>query len=182
MFNVNLNGVSIMVYDQHNIDQYLRIAGDPRKTAADLFLKVSDSLYIRRTLTRADLYKAMGYQVFDFAFPEPWADSPAALHLFETYGDKIPYKDPETGQEKIRRWQKGDPRPSLVWCYDAKEGEDRPSIFGYPVFDRQVIRDLGRVIIEKLAAGEVEHISTDWLDKRDPDLHPLIEGEINGIS
>jgi hypothetical protein len=180
MFYVNLNGINLMIYTLETVQKYMQVSGDPRYTKDDLFLDLGDGLYTRRTLTRGDLYKAMGYQTFDFAYPEPWADSPQALDLFKTYGDLIPYEDPETGQRKVRSWQPGDPRPRLVWCYDADKEGDRPSIFGYPVFDKQVIRDLGQAVRAKAMIGEVDHIDTSWLDKKENDADLLI-GEINGV-
>lgn len=182
MFSVTINEVQIMAYTLETLQKYMSCANDPRFEPDDLFLKVSDGLYIRRTMTRGDLYKAMGYQTFDFAYPEPWADTVQAKILFAQHGDRVKMKDPVSGEEITRSWRVGDPRPSLVWCYDPPKDSDRHSVFGYPVFDRQVLSDLGRVIKSKLLAGEIvryDHI----FDKKDndPDLVLYPGGEINNV-
>lgn len=182
MFSVKINDVSIMAYTLETLQKYMTCANDPRFEPDDLFLKVSDGLYIRKTLTRGDLYKAMGYETFDFAYPEPWADSVQAKILFAQWGDRVKMKDPVSGEEITRPWRPGDPRPSLVWSYDPPKGSDRHSVFGYPVFDRQVLADLGRVIQDKLKAGEIERFDHIFDKKEnDPDLVLLPEGEVNGI-
>lgn len=165
MFRVNLNNIELIVFTSEEIEKYMTAVNDPRYTSPDsFFVSLGDDLYIRKELTRQNLYLAMGYKVYDFAYPQPWSDSPDAIRLFKTHSKPIEVKDPETGETTVRTWQKGDHIPALVWCYDPPEDSDRASLFGYPVFDTTVIRNMGKAIKGKAMAGAVEHLDKTWLD------------------
>lgn len=182
MLYATINDVKIMVYTKQDTIKYDQVAGDPRpyiRTGVYPFLDLGNSLFTRSSLTRGDLYKAMGYKTFDFAFPQPWADSPEGQVLMSRYGKSQPIVDPDTGKTTgYRPWKVTDGYPALVWCYDPKDGSDRSPIFGYPVFDRDVISALGQKIHDMICSiptdPAIEHIKWPWAD---PDYDPDLESE-----
>lgn len=175
MLYVNQNDQNILIYSESDIADYVRVAGDPRLDPESVCLDLGHGLFCRSNLTRKDLYQFMGYKTFDYAFPQPWADSPEGQKLFIEKGRKSDITDPETGEVTGKRpWRRGDRYPALVWCYDAPEGSDRDySIFGYPVFDCDVLAKMGRKIREMILSQDpaIEHVKSPWKDPEfDADL------------
>lgn len=182
MFDVTMNGEKVRVYTAADIKKYMSVVNDPRYDLGDFFLciwksrsggektsyeliaggeVISDGLFVRKHLTRKELYDLMGYETLDFAWPEPWSDSPEGQAAFISHG----YKGP------------GSTRPNLAWVYKGP-GEERSSIFGRPVFDSDVIDDMGREILDRLHSDHesIEHISWPFYQEDpetvDPDFDP----------
>ena len=185
MFDIEKNGIEVRVYTAADIVKYMGVMNDPRYETDDLFLciwksisggdksnyeilsggeVISDGLFVQKGLKRDQLYKFMGYVTYDFAWPQPWSDSPEGQAVMRQHGWKGP----------------GNHYPSLVWCYRGP-GQERASIFGSPVFDDDVIKDMGREILEDLHNENVTMVSWPFLDKEsetvdpdfDPDLDPV---------
>ena len=113
MFYVKVNSVRLLVVNE--IDSQRLFAPDP--------IALGNGLYVDKfALRRDDLYKAMGYITFDWAYPIDWAKA----------------------QRKAAngRWA-NDNTPQLVWCYDNNN-------FGEPVYDNDVIRALGNAVQAQL--------------------------------
>lgn len=167
MFDVIMNGQKVRVYTAGDIKKYMSVVNDPRYDLDDFFLCVwkslsggekssyelmaggeiiSDGLFVRKSMTRSELYDLMGYQTLDFAWPEPWSDSPEGVIAMKRHGWKGP----------------GTSYPSLVWVYKGP-GEERSSIFGRPVFDSDVIKDMGRQILDMLHNGPIEPVKWPYV-------------------
>ncbi len=183
MFFVTFDTVKLMIYTLETVHKFIKVSGDPRYNADDLFLNLGNGFYTRKTLTRGELYKAMGYNSFDFAYPEPWGDSTNGQIFFARWADLVKEEDPETGETRVRTWRRGDQRPAIVWSYDPSDDPDQSEIFGYPVSDKEVIQNLGRAVKAKAMAGAIDSIDPSFLDKKeiDADLYFPLEGEIHGV-
>ncbi len=124
MFYIKVNSVRLLVVNE---DDSIRLfSPNP--------LSLGNGLYVDKfNLRRDDLYKAMGYKTFDWAYPIDWARA----------------------QRKAGngRWA-NDNTPQLVWSYD--DGN-----FGCPVYDDDVIRALGNAIQSELVNGNVEFVNMD---------------------
>jgi hypothetical protein len=157
MLFVNLNGVKLEVYTREETEKYTQIAGHPGSDqVSDFFISFDypfDDLFLRDDLKVSDLYQAMGYKVFDYAFPQTWADSDHGQAIMKKHG----YIPGKTGY------------PALIWVYEGPG--DRKDFFGRPVFQADILHSLGRLLERLRREEKMTEIIFDWLDPDfDPDL------------
>lgn len=86
----------------------------PKKFKMDGDIALDEDRVLSGYMTLDKLAKAAGLKVFDLALPQPWVQK--------------------------EYWDKGQPTPWAVWCYDQNK------IFGSPVFAAEMLQKIAKMV------------------------------------